>query len=447
MPQQLDPRIPLGVQPPDIAGSYERGLTLRDLMGKQQAADEERQAQRTLADLYRGNTDATGTVNRQGLVQGLAGAGLGNRIPALQKQFADMDKAQLDATKTRGEVDSNQFKLVKDRLNLLQGSVASLAAKPDLTHDDVIATAAQLVRSGALPEDQAVQFIRGLPPDPQRLRQALITVGLQAADNGKRLELMLPKTDVKDTGAALQQFNTNQLTGQVTPGPQLAQKTQTPDSAASNATTMRGQNMTDARSRERLAFDQQNAQNQFITVEGVGLYVGDKRTGSARPVMDQNGQPVVPNKPLTEGQAKANLFGTRMQEADQIIGSLAAQGVSSPSLPQEMTGGAGMTGRMATAAATPQQQQVDQAQRNFINAVLRRESGAAISPNEFDSARLQYFVQPGDSPQVIAQKARNRQTAIGGMLAEVPDGKRGVGMGDSGVPDDIAAILRKHRGK
>lgn len=65
--------------------------------------------------------------------------------------------------------------------------------------------------------------------------------------------------------------------------------------------------------------------------------------------------------------------------------------------------------------ATPEYQQFDQAKRNFINAVLRKESGAAISEGEFDNASKQYFPQPGDTPEKIAQKARNRSTVIAAM--------------------------------
>lgn len=60
-------------------------------------------------------------------------------------------------------------------------------------------------------------------------------------------------------------------------------------------------------------------------------------------------------------------------------------------------------------------QKFDQARRDFINAQLRKESGAAISPGEFDSANKQYFPQPGDSDAVIKQKANNRKTAIAAM--------------------------------
>lgn len=60
-------------------------------------------------------------------------------------------------------------------------------------------------------------------------------------------------------------------------------------------------------------------------------------------------------------------------------------------------------------------QKYDQAKRDFINAVLRRESGAVISPDEFNNAEKQYFPQPGDGPEVIRQKRGNRETTIQGL--------------------------------
>ena len=53
-------------------------------------------------------------------------------------------------------------------------------------------------------------------------------------------------------------------------------------------------------------------------------------------------------------------------------------------------------------------QAMDQSKRNFINAVLRRESGAVITDPEFANANQQYFVQPGDGKKVIEQKRQNR---------------------------------------
>lgn len=120
-------------------------------------------------------------------------------------------------------------------------------------------------------------------------------------------------------------------------------------------------------------------------------------------------------KPPTPDQAASAGFVSRMRNANEVM--------SDPKIAEY---GMGVKGTMNRANSSipiignsfvdPQFQQLDQAQRNFINATLRRESGASISPGEFESARVQYFPQVGDSPEVIAQKERNRMDAISGVL-------------------------------
>lgn len=129
------------------------------------------------------------------------------------------------------------------------------------------------------------------------------------------------------------------------------------------------------------------------------------------------------NKPMTEYQGKANIFGTRAQAAHNILtgiedsinttGLVAKQGAEQVPLIGGALGAAGNT------MLSDDQQKVDQAQRDFVNSVLRNESGAAISQSEFDNARKQYFPQPGDSPAVIEQKRRNRETEINGLNSAV----------------------------
>ena len=83
-----------------------------------------------------------------------------------------------------------------------------------------------------------------------------------------------------------------------------------------------------------------------------------------------------------------------------------------------------------------------QASRNFINAVLRRESGAVISPSEFAEARLQYLPQPGDRPETLTQKTRNREYVFATMKRQsgrayqppiVPPGKATGGSSKQGI--------------
>jgi hypothetical protein len=73
-----------------------------------------------------------------------------------------------------------------------------------------------------------------------------------------------------------------------------------------------------------------------------------------------------------------------------------------------------------------QQQQVNQAKRNFITAVLRQESGAAIADSEFETEDKKYFPQLNDSEAVIKQKANARNLAIKTMIAQAGPGAKSI---------------------
>jgi hypothetical protein len=189
---------------------------------------------------------------------------------------------------------------------------------------------------------------------------------------------------------------------------------------------------------------------QVVTGPNGEITVVDKRNLTAQPVLGADGKPVIKGaaggggKPLTEGQSKANLYGGRMMESAKILDDLAAEGVyfpgqvkgtaegvagAVPIIGDSLREGAGsLMNRAPTYLGGPneKQQRVEQAQRDFINAVLRRESGAAISASEFENARKQYFPQPGDEkhPKVLEQKRRARQIATNLMLQEVPEAQR-----------------------
>ena len=61
---------------------------------------------------------------------------------------------------------------------------------------------------------------------------------------------------------------------------------------------------------------------------------------------------------------------------------------------------------------TAEQQSYRQAQRAFTEARLRKESGAAIPPHEYENDAKTYFAQPGDDPATIAQKKQKRQALL-----------------------------------
>ena len=113
---------------------------------------------------------------------------------------------------------------------------------------------------------------------------------------------------------------------------------------------------------------------------------------------------------LTVDAAKNTGFLIRTQEANRVLDEQEAEGLSflaqnADSIPL------GLGNYMVSENF----QKYDQARRNFVNAVLRRESGAVIADSEFVNANRQYFPVPGDSPGVIAQKRQNRLDAIEGL--------------------------------
>lgn len=60
----------------------------------------------------------------------------------------------------------------------------------------------------------------------------------------------------------------------------------------------------------------------------------------------------------------------------------------------------------------------EQAKNNFISAVLRKESGAAISDEEYARENAKYYPSVNDGPDVIKQKARAREQAMQNLEAE-----------------------------
>lgn len=162
-----------------------------------------------------------------------------------------------------------------------------------------------------------------------------------------------------------------------------------------------------------------------------GMMAFNPKTLRMEPVSGPDGAPVMGNKPLTEFQGKSTGFGMRAENASGIIDQVGRNGEVQPSLLKRafesvplVGGGLGM---LANKTQSPEQQQIEQAQRDFVNAVLRQESGAAISGSEFDNAKLQYFPQPGDSPKVIAQKKANREMAINGFRISAGPGAKNFG--------------------
>jgi hypothetical protein len=184
------------------------------------------------------------------------------------------------------------------------------------------------------------------------------------------------------------------------------------DQQNANARTMAAQ--TAAQREQRQASQPQGAEWRTLTADEAasqGFNSGDvvqvnSRTGQmARRSQDR------PERMFNQQQSLAAEFANRMIAADQAIDRVSGEGFQG----NEMTrGDIPMVGGVLRGS---RERRYDQAVDDFITAVLRRESGAAISAAEFETAYRQYFPSLGDDPATIEQKRALRQRQIQNMQA------------------------------
>jgi hypothetical protein len=396
---QIDSSIPLGVRPAQVESPMNalarvlqvQGLQQEQALHRMKVDDYQQGVQRKnrmyslLDQEYAKPEDREGALLRGGFVDESA---------KLAKDRRENMKIEADTGKTKAETKKIDFDGEIKRIEHVS-SVLSTAKDP-ASYQVAIQTLAQTF---------GPEIVAKLPQqfDPAVL-QATVAQGMTLT---QRLNDERQRQQIAETGRH------NQATERTSAG-QLA--------VSQGNLGLRRQELEHSRSQPR---------GQFIETTN-GYVLADPKSGDVRPVTGPDGKPLrgkAADRSLNETQAKANLFGTRMREADRILGTL--DGKYSPAAVDAKMGAdnvpliGGLTGAIGNAMLSSEGQQAEQAQRDFINAVLRRESGAAIAASEFANARKQYFPEPNDSAEKKSQKARNRQLAIQGLEAEVPGGFRG----------------------
>lgn len=116
---------------------------------------------------------------------------------------------------------------------------------------------------------------------------------------------------------------------------------------------------------------------------------------------------------FTEGQSKDNVYATRargaLQTLDPIAGELASV--------TQRAANADPTGVIRGAVQSDTFQIAQQAGEEFLQAILRKDTGAAITADEQELYGKTYLPQPGDNEAVLAAKAASRQRAIAAIEA------------------------------
>jgi hypothetical protein len=116
-------------------------------------------------------------------------------------------------------------------------------------------------------------------------------------------------------------------------------------------------------------------------------------------------------KPLTEAQSKDTNFAVR---AEGALPALEKYGTALTSLPESVGGSIPIVGNYFKSS---DYQQAEQAGREFLTAILRKDSGAVIGKDELSSYGGMFLPQPGDSSQLLEQKKGSRARALAGLKA------------------------------
>lgn len=237
-------------------------------------------------------------------------------------------------------------------------------------------------------------------------------VNVRTADDGSEIyspTKVAEKLHFGDNGQQL--LGIDQYTGK---SKVISQKQQTPDSAATNSRLWSEFNFK----------KQQDAAPTWNNEVGAFIAKPDKLNPQGKKI--ELAGYTKEEKPLTEVQAKAVTFASRMKNANDIVNELSGLGVDKSSAGKKFVEAVpfigGGLGSIYNTTLPENIQKLDQAKRDWINANLRNESGAAIGKDEFYSADQQYFPQIGDKPEVIKQKAINRKLAEDGMRSQAGRG-------------------------
>jgi len=118
-------------------------------------------------------------------------------------------------------------------------------------------------------------------------------------------------------------------------------------------------------------------------------------------------------KPFTEGQSKDVVFVTRAKGALQVLEPVADTLTNLPSQISSMD----PTGFIRRRVQSPEFQVAQNAGNEFLQAILRKDTGAAITADEQALYGETYLPRPGDGPEVLAAKQAARQRAVAAIEA------------------------------
>jgi hypothetical protein len=480
----LDPNIALNVRPLEVPNQLAQYAQLSQIRNAQ---NQNRMAEMQLQEYERArgeeeglrnyltSTDFTKPENRAGLLK------FGKTGREYIKSLAEQDTAALTAKNVQSQINERDFGLQKKKLDFAWSSVGSAS-----TPQDAIQKINEGVKNGIFDMKGASADIQQLQNmTPEQYQQYRVQKVMGILDAKDKLGFMLPKVARQDIGGQIVNIQDNPMMpgyGMPIAGGAIAK---TPTFGERTAQGQLGL------AQQKFAWEQANPGFELKEAEDGSIVGVNKRTLQAFPVsiggaaqtapmaapaasgmpgarvqaipgmtsvLDQQAPATAPmagtplrgkGTALTESQGNATAYGMRMREANAILEPLENAGKTNTGLIKGAVSGAvglvpfigdkleDVSGSVFNAlpqvlgGLSPEQQKVAQARINFITAILRKESGAAIGASEFATAEKNYFPKPGDDAATIAQKQAARKTAIKAM--EIQAGPGAKQMGGAGV--------------
>lgn len=212
---QVDPSIPLGIKPPQngLAQLGQTVDTARGLIGLQ-SASQQLGANQIISQAYQQSTDPTTGQVDFGKLQALATqGGAGAFLPDFMAKIASQRNQQL-------QYDTGKLELALKQQTDIRNRIGSLMSSPNYGKGDlkneIINAMGQALASGTLPIDQAQREVASIPDDPAAQAEWVKQHYLNSLSGEAKIQAMLPRTQVVDTGGQLRVLNTLPLTGQTT---------------------------------------------------------------------------------------------------------------------------------------------------------------------------------------------------------------------------------------
>lgn len=488
----INPSIALGVRPMEVANPLAQYSQIAAIQNAQNqnalaqfqlgSARRQEESQNALSQAYQASINPeTGQLDPKMLISNVAKSKAASMLPDIQAKLLESETKQATLAKTKQETSAGEFKLSQDKLKhgwMSMGEASTPQAAIEKLNDGVKKGYFDFATASA-----EAQKLQNMTPDQYKQYRVQKIMGLLDAKD--QLGAMLPKNVRQEAGGKIVTIQDNPMLpgyGLPVAGMDIAK------TATIGEITGQGQL---ALAKQKFAWEQANPGFELKEAEDGSIVGVNKRTlqafpvsiGGAAPaapaaapagagmpgaripaipgmasVLDQQAPATAPvvgtplrgkGTALTESQGNATAYGMRMKEANAILEPLENAGKTNTGLIKGAVSGTvglvpfigdkleDVSGSIFNAlprvlgGLSPEQQQVAQARINFITAILRKESGAAIGASEFATAEKNYFPKPGDDAATIAQKQAARKTAIKAM--EIQAGPGAKQMGGAGV--------------